>query len=251
MDFNKLLEEKNISKYKLSKESGVPYSTVCDISTGKSVLLKCSAETVLRISHVLGMTAEELVGDISYPATNTGKNSSESKEKDRNKPLKSDKNKTKNPKKDSGIEKKTKADGAAKKKAKKDSDTVKKSKKDSESDIKTKKKTETDNSSRKSLNKTKKEENLDPIKKAYLDKKAAREEAYKNYCDDLQSKIKEMGELNFLVSYLKNNEVSILYNLNRKKESKYLLALVDELCVKYNFPLCKEYDEIREDKDFL
>ena len=199
MDFNKLLEEKNISKYKLSKESGVPYSTVCDISTGKSVLLKCSAETVLRISHVLGMTAEELVGDISYPATNTGKSSSESKEK----------------------EKKTKADGAAGKKAKK------------------------------SINKTKKEENLDPIKKAYLDKKAAREEAYKNYCDDLQSKIKEMGELNFLVSYLKNNEVSILYNLNRKKESKYLLALVDELCVKYNFPLCKEYDEIREDKDFL
>ena len=199
MDFNKLLEEKNISKYKLSKESGVPYSTVCDISTGKSVLLKCSAETVLRISHVLGMTAEELVGDISYPATNTGKSSSESKEK----------------------EKKTKADGAAGKKAKK------------------------------SINKTKKEENLDPIKKAYLDKKAAREEAYKNYCEDLQSKIKEMGELNFLVSYLKNNEVSILYNLNRKKESKYLLALVDELCVKYNFPLCKEYDEIREDKDFL
>ncbi len=199
MDFNKLLEEKNISKYKLSKESGVPYSTVCDISTGKSVLLKCSAETVLRISHVLGMSAEELVGDISYPATNTGKSSSESKEK----------------------EKKTKADGAAGKKAKK------------------------------SINKTKKEENLDPIKKAYLDKKAAREEAYKNYCEDLQSKIKEMGELNFLVSYLKNNEVSILYNLNRKKESKYLLALVDELCVKYNFPLCKEYDEIREDKDFL
>lgn len=199
MDFNKLLEEKNISKYKLSKESGVPYSTVCDISTGKSVLLKCSAETVLRISHVLGMTAEELVGDISYPATNTGKSSSESKEK----------------------EKKTKADGAAGKKAKK------------------------------SINKTKKEENLDPIKKAYLDKKAAREEAYKNYCEDLQSKIKEMGELNFLVSYLKNNEVSILYNLNRKKESKYLLALVDELCVKYNFPLCKGYDEIREDKEFL
>ena len=197
MDFNKLLEEKNISKYKLSKESGDPYSTVCDISTGKSVLLKCSAETVLRISHVLGITAEELVGDISYPATNTGKSSSGSKEK----------------------EKKTKADGAAGKKAKK------------------------------SINKTKKEENLDPIKKAYLDKKAAREEAYKNYCEDLQSKIKEMGELNFLVSYLKNNEVSILYNLNRKKESKYLLALVDELCVKYNFPLCKEYDEIREDNE--
>ena len=76
-----------------------------------------------------------------------------------------------------------------------------------------------------------------------------KEEAYNNYCNDLQTKINEMGELNFLVSYLKNNEVEILYNLNRKKESRYLLALVDELCVKYNFPLCKEYDEIRNQND--
>ena len=187
MDFNKLLEDKKISKYKLSKESGVPYSTICDISTGKSVLLKCSAETVIRIAHVLNMKVEDLVGEIAYPE-----------------------NEKSTPKKKAKTEK-----------------------------VKSDKKTEDKKKDKKSLPN-------DPIKKGYLDRKKEREEAYKNYCEDLQNKIKEMGELNFLVSYLKNNEVSILFNLNRKNESKYLLALVDDLCVKYNFPLCKEYDEIRE-----
>lgn len=224
MDFNKLLEEKKISKYKLSKESGVPYSTICDISTGKSVLLKCSAETVIRIAHILNISAEELVGDISYPANDTKKGTSEPEEK--SKSHKSDK--TQKSKKEA---KSDKANDADRKKIK-DGGVEKKPKKNTGAD-----------------KKTKKEEPLDPIKKAYLERKAAREEAYKNYCEDLDQKIKEMGELNFLVSYLKNNEVSILYNLNRKKESKYLLALVDELCVKYNFPLCKEYDEIREDNE--
>ena len=249
MDFNKLLEEKKISKYKLSKESGVPYSTICDISTGKSVLLKCSAETVIRIAHILNISAEELVGDISYPANDTKKGTSEPEEKSKShksdktqkskKEAKSDKANDADKKlmKESGVEKKPKKNTGADKKTKKNSSSNKS--KDSDRNIKS------ENLSQK----TKKAEPLDPIKKAYLERKAAREEAYKNYCEDLDQKIKEMGELNFLVSYLKNNEVSILYNLNRKKESKYLLALVDELYVKYNFPLCKEYDEIREDNE--
>ena len=196
MDFNKLLEEKKISKYKLSKESGVPYTTVCDICTGKSVLLKCSAETVVRIAHVLGMKAEDLLGDISYPQKKkTPKADASKKTKDSSKSVKSKKPSGKNKKSDAGKEKNA------------------------------------------------------PSNKDLLIKKNAREEAYKNYCEDLQRKIKDMGELSFLISYLKNNEVEILYNLNRKNESRYLLALVDELCVKYNFPLCKEYDFIRNEEE--
>lgn len=217
MDFNKLLEGKKISKYKLSKESGVPYSTICDISTGKSVLLKCSAETVIRIAHVLNMKVEDLVGEIAYPENEK----STPKKKAKTEKVKSDK-KTEDKKKDK---------------------TAKTGKKEKQI-VEENKITKTSNNDRK----VREEKSLpnDPIKKGYLDRKKEREEAYKYYCEDLQNKIKEMGELNFLVSYLKNNEVSILFNLNRKKESKYLLALVDDLCVKYNFPLCKEYDEIRE-----
>jgi len=38
MDINELLEQKNITKYKLSKISGIPFSTISDISAGKAKL---------------------------------------------------------------------------------------------------------------------------------------------------------------------------------------------------------------------
>ena len=41
-----LLSEQGISKYSLSKNSGVPYTTLSDICSGKTSLEKCSAETV-------------------------------------------------------------------------------------------------------------------------------------------------------------------------------------------------------------
>ncbi len=56
-----MLQEKNITKYRLSKISGVPYSTVCDICSGKAQIEKCSAETVLRLSDALGISMEQLV----------------------------------------------------------------------------------------------------------------------------------------------------------------------------------------------
>lgn len=67
MDLNELLKNNKISKYKLSKQSGVPYSTISDICTGKSKLEKCSAETLVRICHVLNMKVEDLFDYIVYP----------------------------------------------------------------------------------------------------------------------------------------------------------------------------------------
>lgn len=58
---NQLLEEKGITKYRLSKESGIPYTTISDICTGKTNLEKCSGETLYHISKVLKMTIEELI----------------------------------------------------------------------------------------------------------------------------------------------------------------------------------------------
>lgn len=58
---NKLLEEKGITKYRLSKESGVPQTTIIDICSGKTRIEKCSAETLYRIAKVLGVTMESLV----------------------------------------------------------------------------------------------------------------------------------------------------------------------------------------------
>jgi plasmid maintenance system antidote protein VapI len=52
-----LLESKNMTLYKLSKNSGVPYTTVNDIYHGR----KCTAETVYKLSKELGLSMEELL----------------------------------------------------------------------------------------------------------------------------------------------------------------------------------------------
>ena len=39
-----LMQKKNMTKYRLSKSSGIPYTTLTDICSGKAQLEKCSAE---------------------------------------------------------------------------------------------------------------------------------------------------------------------------------------------------------------
>ena len=56
-----ILKEKNFTMYKLSKMSGVPYSTISDICTGKTKLEKCSAETIYKVAKALKVTMEELL----------------------------------------------------------------------------------------------------------------------------------------------------------------------------------------------
>jgi DNA-binding Xre family transcriptional regulator len=63
MDINYFLEQKNITKYRLSKISGVPFSTISDISTGKAIIEKCSVETLYKISKALDIAMEDLVAD--------------------------------------------------------------------------------------------------------------------------------------------------------------------------------------------
>ena len=61
MNLNQMLEQKNITKYRLWKESGVPQATISDICTGKTRIEKCSAETIYRIAKVLGVSMESLI----------------------------------------------------------------------------------------------------------------------------------------------------------------------------------------------
>lgn len=67
MFINELLLEKNISKYRLSKESNVPYTTINDICNGKTKLEKCSAETIYKISKVLDVSMEHLIEPYIHP----------------------------------------------------------------------------------------------------------------------------------------------------------------------------------------
>ncbi len=63
MDINKIIEEKNMTKYRLAKESGVPHTTLNDICSGKTNIGKCSAETLYKIARVLEVSMESLLSD--------------------------------------------------------------------------------------------------------------------------------------------------------------------------------------------
>ena len=61
MTIQRLMQQKDMTKYKLSKNSGIPYTTVNDICSGRTRLEKCSAETVYKLSKELGVPMEELL----------------------------------------------------------------------------------------------------------------------------------------------------------------------------------------------
>ena len=56
-----MLKEKQMSIYRLAKESKVPYATLNDICNGKTRLEKCSAETVYRLAQALNVPMEALL----------------------------------------------------------------------------------------------------------------------------------------------------------------------------------------------
>ncbi len=61
MYLSELLEKKNMSRYRLSKESGVAQATIADICSGKAKIEKCSADTLYRIAKTLGITMESMI----------------------------------------------------------------------------------------------------------------------------------------------------------------------------------------------
>lgn len=56
-----LLNQRNISKYQLSKISGVPKTTIMDICAGKSDIEKCSAKTIWQLAKALDCTMEDIM----------------------------------------------------------------------------------------------------------------------------------------------------------------------------------------------
>ncbi|MEF9939722.1 MAG: helix-turn-helix transcriptional regulator [Clostridium sp.] len=61
MTIIELLNEKGLSRYSLSKKSGVPWATLSDICSGKTSLSRCNAQTVLKLSKALDLSIEEVL----------------------------------------------------------------------------------------------------------------------------------------------------------------------------------------------
>ncbi|MBQ3841086.1 MAG: helix-turn-helix transcriptional regulator [Ruminiclostridium sp.] len=61
MLINEQLEMQKMTKYRLSKDSGVPQATINDICSGKADPEKCAAGTLYRLAKVLGVTVEDIL----------------------------------------------------------------------------------------------------------------------------------------------------------------------------------------------
>jgi DNA-binding Xre family transcriptional regulator len=61
MSFITLVRQQKMSGYRLSKESGIPQTTVTDLLSRKASLLKCNAETLYRLAKALGVSMEDLL----------------------------------------------------------------------------------------------------------------------------------------------------------------------------------------------
>ena len=67
MTINEIIENKHLSKYRIAKNSGIPYMTLNDICNGKTRLEKCGADTVYKLAKELDVTMEELLEPVMQP----------------------------------------------------------------------------------------------------------------------------------------------------------------------------------------
>jgi len=60
--------------------------------------------------------------------------------------------------------------------------------------------------------------------------------------------LKNLGDIKFIISVLKTNQIQTYYNKKQYFECFYLLAMTDYVSRENNIPLCIEYDYIRKYK---
>ena len=63
MIIEELIVKRNITKYKLAVQAGIPHTTLSDICSGKTRIEKCSAETVYKLAKALNVPMELLTED--------------------------------------------------------------------------------------------------------------------------------------------------------------------------------------------
>ena len=63
MIIDDLLAQRDMTKYRLAVQAGIPHTTLNDICSGKTKLEKCSAETVYKLAKALGVSMELLTED--------------------------------------------------------------------------------------------------------------------------------------------------------------------------------------------
>lgn len=65
MTINEIISQRGLSMYKLAKASGIPYTTISDICSGKTSIENCSSITLYKLSKVLGSSMENLMEGVN------------------------------------------------------------------------------------------------------------------------------------------------------------------------------------------
>lgn len=58
---NAFLAQQNMSRYQLSKSSGIPWATLADICSGKTRLERCNGATLQKLARALHVSIEDLL----------------------------------------------------------------------------------------------------------------------------------------------------------------------------------------------
>jgi len=63
MYLNDLIKQKNITKYRLSKISGISFTTISEMTNGKTIIKNCKGETLYKLAKALDVTIEDLLAE--------------------------------------------------------------------------------------------------------------------------------------------------------------------------------------------
>ena len=58
MTLQQVMKEKGLTRYQLSKTSGIPWATLSDLCSGRTKLERCSGSTLMKLSGALGLSLE-------------------------------------------------------------------------------------------------------------------------------------------------------------------------------------------------
>ena len=72
--------------------------------------------------------------------------------------------------------------------------------------------------------------------------------SFDNFKSSVCHRVKEMGDVAFLIDLLESQEIRTYYDRKWYPESLYLLAMLDYLSRENDLPLCSDYDDLRKCK---
>ncbi len=89
---------------------------------------------------------------------------------------------------------------------------------------------------------------LDVSMETLLEPCFIRRSSFENFKSTVCHRVKELGDLDFILETLESQDIRRYYDRKWYPESLYLLAMLDYISRENSIPLCDEYDDLRHCK---